>query len=30
VVLDAESTNRLITWIDLNGPYYPCPSGTRA
>jgi hypothetical protein len=23
VVLDAESMDRLITWIDINGPYYP-------
>ena len=23
VKLDAESMNRLITWTDLNGPYYP-------
>jgi hypothetical protein len=23
VRLDPESMNRLITWIDLNGPYYP-------
>ena len=23
VKLDAESMNRLITWIDINGPYFP-------
>ncbi|MHC5162245.1 MAG: HzsA-related protein [Planctomycetota bacterium] len=28
VELDDESMNRLITWVDLNGPYYPTTLST--
>ena len=30
VILDRESIDRIVTWIDINAPYYPSYSGARS